>query len=59
MSVLATGTPSPSQTWPHYRPNVGFFHHGFTPKTCSHFYEVAPALKGTMLLLPAVSALQG
>ncbi|KAH9023017.1 hypothetical protein EDB84DRAFT_481283 [Lactarius hengduanensis] len=25
--------------------NVGFFHHTFTPKTCGHFYMVAPVFK--------------
>ncbi|KAI0255485.1 hypothetical protein BJV78DRAFT_677400 [Lactifluus subvellereus] len=31
--------------------NVGFFHHGFTPKTCSHFYEVAPVLKALQMMV--------
>ncbi|KAI0255504.1 hypothetical protein BJV78DRAFT_679309 [Lactifluus subvellereus] len=25
--------------------NVGFFYHGFTPKSCGHFYYAAPVLK--------------
>ena len=38
--------------------NVGFFYHGFTPKSCDHFYYAAPVLKGTLSLLSAVWALK-
>ncbi|KAI9435537.1 hypothetical protein H4582DRAFT_2169925 [Lactarius indigo] len=27
--------------------NVGFFYHGFTSKTCDHYYMVTPVFKGT------------
>jgi hypothetical protein len=38
--------------------NVGFFHHGFTRNTCSHFYLAAPVLKGTVPLLLPICALR-
>ncbi|KAI0246453.1 hypothetical protein BJV78DRAFT_1157900 [Lactifluus subvellereus] len=31
--------------------NVGFFYHGFTPKSCSHFYDVAPAFKAIQMMV--------
>ncbi|KAI0246454.1 hypothetical protein BJV78DRAFT_151576 [Lactifluus subvellereus] len=31
--------------------NVGFFYHGFTPKSCSHFYRVAPAFKALQMMV--------
>lgn len=27
--------------------NVGFFHHGFSPKACDHYFRVGPIFKGT------------
>ena len=38
--------------------SVGFFYHGFTPKSCGHFYYAAPVLKGMVSLLSAVWALK-
>jgi hypothetical protein len=37
--------------------NVGFFYHGFTPKSCRHFYYTLPALKGTLSLRFAIGQL--
>ncbi len=37
--------------------NVGFFHHGFTPNTCDHYYLVTPVFKGTYSVSYAASAL--
>ncbi|KAH9006034.1 hypothetical protein EDB83DRAFT_2424138 [Lactarius deliciosus] len=31
--------------------NVGFFHHGFTPNTCSYFHLAAPALKVVQIMV--------
>lgn len=30
--------------------NVGFFHHGFSPKACDHYFHVGPIFKGTFPL---------
>ena len=30
--------------------NTGFFYHHFTPKTCSHYFYLAPVFKGTPLV---------
>jgi hypothetical protein len=31
--------------------NVGFFYHGFTPKSCEHYHLAAPALKVVQMMV--------